>query len=71
MICGVTCPFCDSRRSTVVDSRASSRAVRRRRKCVNCKERFTTYEFVFDELPDSLFERKEFKFAPRKGMIPI
>jgi len=46
------CPFCSSAESKVVDSRAAddSRAIRRRRECLNCARRFTTYE-IFEDLP--------------------
>ena len=43
------CPFCKSEKQTkVIDSRGvkAGRAVRRRRQCKNCEERFTTYEEV-------------------------
>ena len=42
------CPFCNSSESKVVDSRSSkdSRAIRRRRECLYCHERFTTYERI-------------------------
>ncbi len=40
------CPFCGQDRDKVVDSRSSEggRAIRRRRQCLVCKRRFTTYE---------------------------
>ena len=40
------CPFCGKDRDKVVDSRSSEggRAVRRRRECLACRRRFTTYE---------------------------
>ena len=40
------CPFCDEDDSKVIDSRLVSGGseVRRRRECVTCSERFTTYE---------------------------
>ena len=40
------CPFCDADDTKVIDSRLVSdeSQVRRRRECVGCKERFTTYE---------------------------
>jgi transcriptional repressor NrdR len=40
------CPFCDVDRDKVIDSRASddSNVIRRRRHCLNCDRRFTTYE---------------------------
>jgi len=42
------CPFCSSSESKVVDSRSSqdSRSIRRRRECLSCHERFTTYERI-------------------------
>ncbi len=42
------CPFCGLNTDKVVDSRetADSSAVRRRRECLKCKKRFTTYEYV-------------------------
>ncbi|MCK9996218.1 MAG: transcriptional repressor NrdR [Candidatus Krumholzibacteria bacterium] len=42
------CPHCGSEEDKVVDSRAvrDGRAVRRRRECLTCEERFTTYEAV-------------------------
>jgi transcriptional repressor NrdR len=38
------CPFCGSSGHRVVDSREASDAIRRRRECESCAERFTTYE---------------------------
>ena|SRR3989344_7152853 len=40
------CPFCNSTHTRVLDSRSAKdgKAIRRRRTCVKCKERFTTYE---------------------------
>jgi transcriptional repressor NrdR len=42
------CPHCGHEEDKVVDSRPSQdgRAVRRRRECLKCHERFTTYEYV-------------------------
>jgi transcriptional repressor NrdR len=42
------CPYCHTTEDRVVDSRTSQegRAVRRRRECVTCGKRFTTYEQV-------------------------
>ena len=42
------CPFCSSEQDKVVDSRTSKEgtAVRRRRECNVCHQRFTTYEYV-------------------------
>ena len=38
------CPFCRQDNDKVVDSRASGPAIRRRRECLACKRRYTTYE---------------------------
>src|SRR4051812_28697586 len=38
------CPFCGSDQHRVVDSREAADAIRRRRQCESCDERFTTYE---------------------------
>ena len=42
------CPHCGHLEDKVVDSRPSqdNRAIRRRRECLKCGERFTTYEYV-------------------------
>ena len=42
------CPFCSIRKDSVIDSRRSKNgsSVRRRRQCLKCKKRFTTYEYV-------------------------
>jgi transcriptional repressor NrdR len=47
------CPFCGAQDTKVVDSRLSGEGdqVRRRRMCVVCKERFTTYESAELNLP--------------------
>ncbi|HXZ99392.1 MAG TPA: transcriptional regulator NrdR [Candidatus Binatia bacterium] len=40
------CPFCQSADSKVVDSRDTESGVRRRRECLSCGRRFTTYERI-------------------------
>lgn len=47
------CPFCSSDDTRVVDSRIADEgdAVRRRRECVHCEERFTTLERPFLKMP--------------------
>jgi len=42
----VHCPYCGSSDSKVVDTRPVGQAIRRRRECKSCKQRFTTYERV-------------------------
>jgi transcriptional repressor NrdR len=46
------CPFCNHLEDKVVDSRESKEgdAIRRRRQCLKCEKRFTTYERI-DEVP--------------------
>ena len=48
----MTCPFCGYREDRVIDSRESKEgdSIRRRRECVSCERRFTTYERC-DEVP--------------------
>jgi len=47
------CPFCGNVENKVIDSRISKdgKAIRRRRECLSCARRFTTYEYVEDILP--------------------
>lgn len=46
------CPFCNHVNDKVVDSRESKEgeSIRRRRECIKCEKRFTTYERI-DEIP--------------------
>ncbi len=48
----MNCPFCGYKQDRVVDSRESREgdAIRRRRQCLKCERRFTTYERT-DEVP--------------------
>lgn len=52
------CPFCGEQESRVVDSRHSedNLSIRRRRECIACQRRFTTYEFV-ESLPIIVVKR--------------
>jgi transcriptional repressor NrdR len=49
----VKCPFCGSIEDKVIDSRTSKEgeAIRRRRECLKCGKRFTSYERVEDIIP--------------------
>ncbi|MBQ7036526.1 MAG: transcriptional regulator NrdR [Clostridia bacterium] len=42
------CPYCDTQDSKVLDSRPTEEgaSIRRRRECLKCKRRFTTYEKI-------------------------
>ena len=52
------CPFCNYCESRVVDSRATENGekIKRRRECVSCKHRFTTFEIV-EETPIFVVKR--------------
>ncbi len=52
------CPFCDFENSRVVDSRPAEEgsAIRRRRECISCGKRFTTYEKV-ESLPTMVIKK--------------
>ena len=52
------CPFCGDQESKVVDSRHSEdgASIRRRRECLACQRRFTTYEIV-ETLPIIVVKR--------------
>ena len=54
------CPKCGSLEDKVIDSRLSKdgRSIRRRRECLKCAQRFTTYEEI---------ERSELRVAKRDG----
>tara|TARA_B100000614_G_scaffold137924_1_gene122696 strand:- start:620 stop:1072 length:453 start_codon:yes stop_codon:yes gene_type:complete len=78
------CPNCDFLDSKVVDSRVTqdSSSIRRRRECLNCNYRYTTYEYVL-KTPTMVvkktgvreeFDRKKiedsFRIACKKRPIP-
>jgi transcriptional repressor NrdR len=50
------CPYCGCEDSRVIDSRDVNDGVRRRRQCIDCDTRFTTYERI---MPASLFVVKK------------
>src|SRR4030043_443747 len=50
------CPYCGGLESKVIDSRALSEGVRRRRKCLDCGARFTTHERI---QPHNVFVNKK------------
>jgi len=43
------CPFCAHKKSKVTDKRVSPEGIRRRRECLKCGRRFTTYEKIAKE----------------------
>ena len=46
------CPYCGHKEDKVIDSRSSAEgnSVRRRRECLKCEKRFTTYEHI-EQIP--------------------
>ncbi len=56
------CPYCGSDDSKVVDSRPTDDKIRRRRECIRCRTRFTTYEIV--EMPLLMVEKRDGTFEP-------
>ena len=52
------CPFCGSMDDKVIDTRLSGEGanIRRRRECLKCEKRFTTYEYV-EEAPLMIIKR--------------
>src|SRR5215210_9009514 len=65
------CPFCDHREDKVIDSRESKEgeAIRRRRECLECARRYTTYERI-DEIPYMVIKKdgRREKFDRQKVM---
>ncbi len=53
------CPFCKEDKDKVIDSRSSEagRIVRRRRQCLACKRRFTTYERIEEPIKLSVVKK--------------
>jgi len=46
----MNCPHCGHENHKVIDTRDTGEAIRRRRECQNCKQRFTSYENVAPSL---------------------
>ncbi|MFN7921297.1 MAG: transcriptional regulator NrdR [Bryobacteraceae bacterium] len=70
----MTCPFCGHREDKVIDSRESKEAdvVRRRRECLKCNRRFTTYERI-DEIPYMVIKKggRREKFERQKVLTGL
>lgn len=54
----MNCPYCGFEDSKVIDSRPSEEKIRRRRECLECGKRFTTYE-VIERLPLMVIKRDQ------------
>ena len=70
----MTCPFCSHREDRVIDSRESKEGdvIRRRRECLKCQRRFTTYERS-DEIPYMVIKRdgRREKFERQKVLAGL
>lgn len=55
------CPFCGNREDRVLDSREAKNGIeiRRRRQCLKCKQRFTTYERIEREMDQLQIKKKD------------
>lgn len=53
------CPYCKENRDRVIDSRSSEagRVIRRRRQCLACRRRFTTYEKISESFKLSVIKK--------------
>ena len=56
------CPYCGYDESKVTDSRPSDDRIRRRRECMSCKARFTTFELI--EKPLLMVEKRSGSYEP-------
>ena len=67
----MNCPFCGHKEDKVIDSRESKEGelIRRRRECLGCARRFTTYERI-DEIPYMVIKKdgRREKFDRQKVM---
>jgi len=57
----VKCPYCKENKDKVIDSRSSEagRVIRRRRECLACQKRFTTYEKIGDSFKLSVIKKDD------------
>lgn len=56
------CPFCHFPDSKVIDSRPKDDRIKRRRECIKCGARFTTYEVI--EKPMLMVEKRSGSYEP-------
>lgn len=58
----MNCPYCNEKDTRVLDSRPLDEKIRRRRECVRCGRRFTTYEIV--ERPMLMVQKRDGSLQP-------
>ena len=70
------CPICHGDKTVVTDSRPSEAGIRRRRRCGNCRNRFTTYEVMdaagggnFGAQLDAMLKRAEAIHAQSEALL--
>jgi len=63
------CPFCHKDNDKVVDSRASGAAIRRRRECLACTRRYTTYERAESEPRLRVIKKNDLREAYDRSKI--
>ncbi len=66
----MNCPFCSHLESKVVDSRPTEEghSIRRRRECISCNRRFTTYERI-EEIPLIVIKKSGIREPFNRGKI--
>ena len=68
------CPYCGYKEDKVVDSRTTKEdtSIRRRRECLKCGKRFTTYEYI-EEIPLMVIKKdgRREPFDPKKILAGI
>ena len=66
------CPYCGHVDSKVVDSRPADEydSIRRRRECLSCGKRFTTYETV-ERLPLMVIKKDGSRQSFEKDKVPV
>ena len=64
------CPYCGETDNKVIDSRLSKDAsvIRRRRECIDCSRRFTTYEHI-EEVPIMIIKKDERRQVFNRGKV--
>ena len=64
------CPYCGEENTKIIDSRPAeeNNAIRRRRQCLKCKKRFTTYEKV-ENIPLIVIKKDDIREPYDRGKI--
>ena len=65
----MNCPFCGHTETRVLDSRPHDERIRRRRECLGCGKRFTTYEAV--DRPMLMVQKKDGSYEPFDRHKPV